>query len=599
MKFNNPEVYNSDNYVVLDFETTNYRYGDPLSKRNELVMASYLYKGKMTSVYADEFNQKELIKIIESCDFVIAQNAKFELQWLARCGLNNIDSIVVYDTMIGEYVIAGNVRKSFKLDDNCKRYNLATKDSLVSKLIKAGVCPSEIPKSWLIKYCEKDVEVCHELFKKQYKKITKLKLNNVMFSRCLITPALSDIERAGMTLDKDRLHCVDKLITSQFADVSIELQKYLKGASPTSPKQMAVFLYETMSFKELTGYGGKPLKTPKGKPLTDKTVYSKLKCKTNKQKDFLKLKLLHSKLNAKMTKTLKPLRDCAESTGNLQFNFNQCIAATHRLTSTGRNFKLQGQNMDGEMKPLWTCRNEGWVVMVPDYSTLEFGIAGFLGKDKRIYKDYKEDFDVHTFTASVINKLDEDEVTPLLRKKAKPHTFKPLFGGKSGTPDEKRYYETFETKYEGLTAEQNNWCQKVLSTGKLRLINGLICYWKGTKLQRSGFITNSTKIKNLPIQSLATADIAQLGVRFTWQRMLKAKVKSFIVNTIHDSIVMEVHPDEIDLIKEICQKGMVQDVYEYLEKIYGIKLDIPLKLDYDIGTHWEESKEFRRKYLNG
>ena len=55
---------------------------------------------------------------------------------------------------------------------------------------------------------------------------------------------------------------------------------------------------------------------------------------------------------------------------------------------------------------------------------MEFRVAGFLSKDKQVYKDVKNDVDVHQYTADTMN---------VSRQDAKAHTFKPLYGGILGT----------------------------------------------------------------------------------------------------------------------------------------------------------------------
>ena len=56
-------------------------------------------------------------------------------------------------------------------------------------------------------------------------------------------------------------------------------------------------------------------------------------------------------------------------------------------------------------------------------------------------KDIENGVDVHQYTADIIG---------VSRQQAKGHTFKPLYGGMSGTEDEKRYYAAFKEKYKGI-----------------------------------------------------------------------------------------------------------------------------------------------------
>ena len=72
-----------------------------------------------------------------------------------------------------------------------------------------------------------------------------------------------------------------------------------------------------------------------------------------------------------------------------------------------------------------------------DFLQLEFETAVFLAQDKQGMEDIKNKIDVHQYTADIIG---------VSRQDAKAHTFKPLYGGVTGTEDEKRYYTKFFRK---------------------------------------------------------------------------------------------------------------------------------------------------------
>ena len=85
-------------------------------------------------------------------------------------------------------------------------------------------------------------------------------------------------------------------------------------------------------------------------------------------------------------------------------------------------------------------------ILEGDYSQLEFRVAGFLSKDNQVYDDVKKGTDVHSYTASIIG---------CSRQEAKAHTFKPLYGGVSGTQSQQAYYRRFKEKYEQVSEWHN------------------------------------------------------------------------------------------------------------------------------------------------
>lgn len=127
---------------------------------------------------------------------------------------------------------------------------------------------------------------------------------------------------------------------------------------------------------------------------------------------------------------------------------------------------------------------------------------------------------------------------------------------------------------------------------KLRTVTGLVFYWEDAKFNRHGKLIRpdgrpvDQSVCNYPVQSLATADIVPIAVTYQWHLMKLADMKSFLVNTVHDSSITEVHPDEVDLYKEISEFAFTDKVLDYLKIVYGIDFNVPLEAECELNTHW-------------
>jgi len=75
--------------------------------------------------------------------------------------------------------------------------------------------------------------------------------------------------------------------------------------------------------------------------------------------------------------------------------------------------------------------------------------------------------------------------------------------------------------------------------------------------------------------------------------MRAAKMESFLVNTVHDSSIGEVHPDEKELYSDISVQSYTDDVYNYLHNVYKIDFDVPLGVEVKIGSHWGQGEEYK------
>lgn len=573
----------------MDLETTNLEKGSALNPANSLVLWCARHSNGARGS-GDSSNIGQLIKWIEDCDFIVAHNAKFELQWLQRHGLKP-GWTLVFDTMLAEKVLAGNRRMPFDLDEVASRYGLENKEEIVKAWIHGGVCPSEIPPQRLKAYCDQDVDITFELFRKQLVLLEERKLLPIVFTRCLTCMVLSDIEKNGMFLDKEAVEKEYHKTLVESRNILGKIHDETGGINLRSPKQVGEFLYDNLGFQEICDYKGNPLKTDGGARRTDEPTIAQLKARTPAQKRFLEL-YLSSVPYKKALDTLTKFHECAQAGDLLYFNFNQHIAVTHRLSSNGRlPYKVQGQNIDRAFKALFKARKDGWVIGDVDFAQLEFRGAGHLGRDAQIKEDIAKKWDVHRHTASVLFKKAHSEISKKERTDAKPRTFAPLFFSTSGTADERRYNEEFRKRYKEVNKTQTDWTYEVLANKKLVTETGLILYWPDCKLSRNNYITYSTEIANAPIQMFCGAEIVPIALVHFWYRLQINEMESFICNTVHDSIAGEVAPDEVELWNDLAKEACTSDVYRYLDEMYGIKFSVPLAIAYSVDEHWAQGEE--------
>ena len=221
-------------------------------------------------------------------------------------------------------------------------------------------------------------------------------------------------------------------------------------------------------------------------------------------------------------------------------------------------------------------RFEGGSILEGDYAQLEFRVAGFLAQDDAIKTDVEIGTDVHTYTASVIG---------CTRQEAKAHTFKPLYGGVSGTDDQQRYYRAFKDKYKGVT-EWHKVLQKDAVTKKeITLPSGRMYAFPDAKWTEWGTATNRTAICNYPVQGFATADLLPMALVKLHQDMIDKSMKSLVCNTVHDSIVIDVYPGEEQMCIETMAAAMLCLPQE-TERRYNVSYDMPVGIELKMGTNW-------------
>ena len=585
-----PSIYMQDDYVVLDFETTT-KTGGASNPVNSIVSCAWQFgpDGPMQFVRGGELNLGALVDDIGKASFIVAHFAKFELAWLERCGIS-LHEVLPYCTMLGEYVLGGNRWKYNKLglDSILKRRRMAdTKIASISRMIKSGIPVEHIPSSWLEKYNKKDAYVTNLLFQQQRKDLESTGLLPCAYTRNLLTPVLVDIEKNGMQLDREQVNAEYEEQATRLAE--LDLVKTLDyEINPNSPKQVAEYLYDHLGFAErrVKKQGAWVNdRTPAGGRKTGEDVVLSLKATTPKQRDFKQRYKAHAKVTSLLSKYLKKMKECCDTQGGVLYGkLNQMNTWTHRLSSSGRVFSLQFQNFRREYKKLFIPKREGWKICETDGSQLEFRVAIDLARDTQGFADLAAGIDAHAASAAVIG---------CSRQDAKAHTFKPLYGGRSGSKNEREYYEYFSNHYSDISNMQNQWIAESLVKKQLRTPWGLIFHWPDIRRSQDGYCNHTTSICNYPVQSFATSEIIPIALIYFWHKSLAHGLELEIVNTIHDSIICEVPDAELDIYLKLSRECMTDDVYRYVAEVYDYQIKVPLGCETKIGEQWSRGIEYK------
>ena len=105
-----------------------------------------------------------------------------------------------------------------------------------------------------------------------------------------------------------------------------------------------------------------------------------------------------------------------------------------------------------------------------------------------------------------------------------------------------------------------------------------------------GTITHFTAVKNYPVQSIST-DVVQMTLLMVGQEMRQRNLKSMIVNSVHDSIVIDTHPKEEEQVKE-CIIEVEKNIRNAFLSRLGVDFDVPLIMECKIGENWMELEQY-------
>ena len=330
---------------------------------------------------------------------------------------------------------------------------------------------------------------------------------------------------------------------------------------------------------------------------TDKSTLVRLlsvaKYKQNiKAEEFLKSSIRLNAVDVYLSSFVGGISRNTRTDGVLHPKFNQCITRTTRLSSSDPNFQNQPRASTFPVRAVVVSRFDNGNILQADYSQLEFRVAAQLCGDENMYKDIIDGSDVHRYTASIIFSKDEKDITKEERTAAKAHTFKPLYGGTTGTPNEMSYYKAFVAKYPKLGEWHDNLQTEAISHSIVSMDTGQQFAFPDTKRLASGNASGAPSIKNYPVQGIAGGCVVPLALIQLHNDLTDRGVTSKIINTVHDSIVLDVYPGEEQAVAKMTYDAMTK-VNQQFEDFYNIKWNVPLAVDLEIGKNWLDMKEFR------
>jgi DNA polymerase I-like protein with 3'-5' exonuclease and polymerase domains len=315
---------------------------------------------------------------------------------------------------------------------------------------------------------------------------------------------------------------------------------------------------------------------------TDRITLNRMTNKDNEELNaFVEAITRYNALETYLHTFVTGIKNHSNNNGNLHPKFMQCVTATGRLSSRDPNFQNQPRGKTFPIRKVVKSRWENGKILEMDFAQLEFRTAVFLAQDKQGIEDIQNKVDIHQFTADTIG---------CSRQDAKSHTFKPLYGGVSGTDSERNYYKEFLKKYKDIAKWHDQLQSDAINYKVVSLPSGREYAFPYAKRMPWGASSNSTQIKNYPVQGFATADIVPLSCIAIDSLMVQNKVKSLIINTIHDSVLIDVHPDEEDLIIKIVKEGAGK-VIPMMKTYYEIDFNIPLDTEVKMGYNWLEMRE--------
>jgi DNA polymerase I len=394
---------------------------------------------------------------------------------------------------------------------------------------------------------------------------------------------LANMEYTGVKIDTDNLNAYNTILTNQLAEIE-ERVKELSGGETinlSSPKQVGELLYGKLKLNPNVK------KNSKGSYPTDEetlTEMLELHPIVNYILEYRGIK----KLISTYTDALPQLIN--RKTGKIHTTFNQSLTATGRLSSTNpnlQNIPIRTERGREIRKAFIPSDSNGYIVSA-DYSQIELRLMAHLSGDPNLIDAFNRNMDIHTATAAKVFKVTEEEVTKEQRSRAKVANFGIIYGisafGLSqrlgmNRKDSKELIDEYFKSYPMVKDYMNNMIEMAKTQGYVTTIYGRKRFLPDINSKNAIVRSfNERNAINAPLQGSA-ADIIKVAMIRVYNRIASENLKSKMILQVHDELVFDVVPNELDAISKI--------VKEEMENV--IKLKIPLIAECDKGKNWLEA----------
>ncbi len=494
--------------------------------------------------------------------------------------LNNIVNFknVNYDTMIATYLLDYVVKDDISYVARSFDYSLKEYEELFGTDKRPKEISDDILKE---EVCEK-AKFIYETRKQILEKL-KEEGEEELFTKIEmpLTSVLADMELTGIKVDKNYLEQVQNELKDKLDTASEEIYELAgKEFNIMSPSQLGIVLFDDLQIKY-----PKRIKDNK-KYSTNKEILDKIK-----NDHPIVNKILEYRTIAKIyTNYAIGLQEEIRSDQRIHTIFTQTLTRTGRLSSIEPNL----QNIPARSEYSSVIRrafvpDDDSVILSSDYSQVELRIFAHISKEKNLIQAFVEDKDIHTKTASDIFHVPMSEVTKDMRRNAKAVNFGILYGISGfGLSEDlgidiktaKNFIDNYLETYPGITKYMEQEKQNAYKYGYVKTLMNRKRVIE--ELKSKNYIIRSAGERialNTPIQGTA-ADILKKAMVEIYDEFNKRNLKSKMLIQVHDELVFNVLKDELDIVKKI-----VRDIMENT-----FKLDVPLKVDIEVGNNWFEAK---------
>ena len=546
--------------------------------QNSDVLGVSVYVDDIAYIFSEEnfFDNKYVIEYLQSQEEKTVYDIK-KIIYIAKKNNKEISGDV-FDIKIANYLI--DVTSKSEIDKIVFNYLgeiISSNEEIYGKGAKRSLPTQEVLNSYIAKIAASILEVKPLMIKRLEEENMLDLYKNIEIK---VARVLANMEFEGIHVSKKAL---DEM--SQEFDERI---KVLEGSIYTlagsefniaSPKQLGVVLFEDLGLpvvkKTKTGYS------------TAVEVLEQLQYKHDIIPLIMEYRTL-TKLNSTYAKGL--VKDITRE-GKIHTRYEQTLTQTGRLSSVNPNLQnIPTRIEEGKkIRKAFIPASSDRVILSIDYSQIELRVLAHIAQDKGMIDAFKHDVDIHTKTASDVNGVPLDEVTPTMRREAKAVNFGIVYGisdfGLSNNlgitrKRAKEFIEKYLETFKGVDKYMSDIVEFAKEHGYVETLYNRRRSLPEINAKNKIIANLNARIAmNTPIQGTA-ADIIKIAMISAYNYIEESKVDAKLLLQVHDELIFDVSKD---ILEEFTDK-MVAIMEE------AANLDVKLKAEASSGPSWYEAK---------
>lgn len=390
---------------------------------------------------------------------------------------------------------------------------------------------------------------------------------------------LTQMERTGIFIDLGQLQELGGVLEKELAESAARIyQQAGQRFNLNSPKQLSVVLFEKMGIVP-------PKKTATGFS-TNAEVLEELQEQYPIARDLLTYRSLE-KLRSTYVDALP--RSVDPTTRRIHPSFQQSVTATGRLSCQSPNLQnIPVRTALGKkIRAAFVPQQEGWSYLSADYSQIELRLLAHLSQDSALLRAFRDNEDIHTFTAAQIFNLPIEEVSERQRYQAKAVNFGIMYGQQAyGLSqvlgiDQKQaadFIDRYLARYSGVKKFFEDCKNRARETGRAVTLFGRERLLPEIHSKNFSLRALADRLAvNTPLQG-TQADLIKKAMIAIQKQLAQEAQHAWLILQIHDELIFEVEDGWVDRLGKMVQETMST----------VLELDVPLVVDIHVGKNWAE-----------